>query len=328
MLWPVVAVDIDGKPVGGLFFSRLISLTVTDREGIQSDTLDMKFDDSAPHFSSPRRGAIATVNIIVGGRNFSGRYVIDKVEFSCLPHTIKVTGHSADLRSEMKTKKSRHWDNKSVRQIVTEIAGDYGLEARIADAVSDHVYVWIGQQDESDLNFLERLARRHNALFTIKDGKLLWLERGAGKTAEGTAIPTAIIIRTDIELGSCRATETDVDRYKTIKAFYQDRAGAKRQEVVVDGDPDAEGEHVIRDPFSSQAEARKAAEAFAKEMLRGAHTTSCTVVGRPDLMAGQPVAFLGVRPGLDGVEYIVGTVKHTYSKANGVLTSFDGKLKL
>lgn len=52
---------IDGVPVSGLFFERLISLNITDREGIQSDTLELVFKGVSPHFASPRRGAVASV---------------------------------------------------------------------------------------------------------------------------------------------------------------------------------------------------------------------------------------------------------------------------
>lgn len=328
MTHPQVLVDIDGVPVSGLFFERLISLSIIDREGIRSDALEMVFNDGAPHFASPRRGAVASVTILTGVTGgFTGSYVIDRVDNSCLPYTITVGGHSADLRSEMKTGKSRHWDDTSVKDIVTQIAGEYGLEAKISDVVSAHVYRWIGQQDESDLNFLERLAKRHGALFTIKNGALLWLERGAGKTADGTSVPAAVVLRPSVVLGTCRMSENDVDRFKTVKAFYQDRANSKRQEIVVTGDAEADGEHVIREPFGSKAEAQSAAEAFVREMLRGLVKTSCEIVGRPGLMAGQPVKYAGVRPGVDGREFIAEMVRHSYTKSGGLKTAFEGKLK-
>ena len=148
---------------------------------------------------------------------------------------ITVKGHSADLRSEMKASKLRHWDDTSVKDIVTEISVEYGLDPKISDAVSGHVYAWIGKQDETDLNFWERVAKRHGALFTIKNGALLWLERGAGKTADGTSVPATVIIPTSVVEGSCQVSENDVDRFGKVKAFYQDRGEAKRQEVIVDG---------------------------------------------------------------------------------------------
>jgi phage protein D len=324
-----VIVSVDGVPVTGLFFQRLVSLTITDREGIRSDTLEIVFSDDAPHFTSPRRGAVVSVTILAGGAggSFVGSFVIDRVEFSCLPHKITVGGHSADLRSNMKAKKSRHWDGKSVADIVAEIASGYDLQVKISEAVSGHVYDWIGQQDESDLNFLERLAHRHGALFTIKNGSLLWLERGAGKTADGTSVPAAVVLRSDVILGSCRVSETDVDRFGKVTAVFQDRAGAKRGEVTVVGDVDADGEHVMRDPLSSQAAAQAAAEAFAREMMRGLVKTSCAIVGRPALMAGQPLTYLGVRPGIDGRAFITELVKHSFTKGAGLRTTFEGKLK-
>lgn len=327
MAFPKAKVAVDGVPVSGLFFARLISLTVIDREGIQSDTLQMEFSDDFPHFQSPRRGAIVTVTIIAGlGNSYVGAFVVDRVEFQCRPYKIIVNAHSADLRTGMKTNRNKHWDKKSVREIVEEKAGDYGLQAKIADAVSGHVYEWLGQQDESDLSFLERLARRHGALFTIKNGTLLWLERGAGKTADGTVLPPVTITAFSVLQGACRVSETDVDRFKTIKAYWQDRMGSKRQEVVVDADPEADGEHVLRDPFSSKEEAEAAAKAAAREMTRGLVECSCSIEGRPNLMAGLPVIFAGLRPNVDGREFLLDQVTHTFTKS-GLRTAFTGKLK-
>lgn len=321
---PQARVSVDGAPVRSLFYSRLVTLSITDREGIQSDTLEVKLDDAFPHFDAPRRGAIATVQI--DGVNV-GAFVIDRVEYACRPYVISVKGHSADLRSDMKTSKSRHWDNVSVGALVEEIAAEYELATQISPVVSTYVYPWIGQQDESDLQFLERVAKRHGALFTIKNGVLLWLERGVGQTADGTEIPTALIGVRDLVEGSCRVAETDVERFASVKAYWHDGAGAKRQSVVVEADPEAKGEHVLRDPYGSKEEAEAAAAAAAREMTRGAIALSCAVVGRAELIAGQPVALAGVRPGLDGKVFILETVQHSYSKSGGLRTTLAAKLK-
>jgi phage protein D len=77
---PQIYVDIDGIPVSGVFFDRLVSLNIVDREGIQVDTLELVFNDAAPHFASPRRGAVARATILSGsGAGFVGSYVIDRV---------------------------------------------------------------------------------------------------------------------------------------------------------------------------------------------------------------------------------------------------------
>lgn len=328
MTHPRILVDVDGVPVSGAVFERLVSLTITDREGLRSDTLELVFNDAPPHVRSPRRGAVVRVHLLNGaGGGFAGAYVIDRVEVACLPYTITVKGHSADLRAEMKTNRTRHWDAAPVKDIVEEKARDHGLNSKISDAVSGHVHDWIGQQDESDLHFLDRLARRHGALFTVKNGVLLWLERGTGKTADGTAISPAVIAAPSIVAGTCRMSETDVDRFATVKAYWQDRKGARRREVVVEADPDAGGEHVLRDPYGSKEEAESAARAAAREMMRGLIETSCTVIGHPELMAGQPIVYAGVRPYVDGRAFILETVRHSFTKAGGLITAFTGRSK-
>lgn len=329
MIRPEIFVTVDGTPVAGAFFTTLISLAISDREGLASDSMELVFADAPPHFQSPRRGAVVRIEIVTdGGGSFAGSYVVDRVQFACFPHTITVGGHSADLQSEMKTARTRHWDDVTVRDVVEEIAGDYGLEPRIADAVSGHHYDWLGQQEETDPHFLERLARRHGALFTIKDGRLLWVERGRGRTASGDSLAPLVIGRSSIIEGSCKVTISDAATVKAVKAYWQDRAGAERREIVVECDPEATGEHVIRTAFETEAAARDGAEAVATELRRGAMETSCAIEGRPALTAGQPVAYRGVRPLVDGVEFILETVQHRYGKTTGLRTTFSGKQRI
>lgn len=328
MSHPTVTVSVDGVPLSGAVFNRLVSLTITDREGLRSDALDMTFEDPAPHFASPRRGAVVTVLIQCDVHPpFLGRYIVNRVQYKCLPYTIVVRAHSADLKADMKASRSKYWDNSSVKKIIQEKAADYGLKAKISDAVSGHVYDWLGQQDESDLNFLARLARRHGALFSIKNGVLLWLKSGAGETADGTTIAPTVITPPSIVPGTCNVSEDDVDRFAKVRAYWQDRKGAKRRDVVVPADAAAKGEHVLRDPFSSKAEAQAAAKAAARDMLRGSIATGCSVVGRPDMMAGQPLTYAGVRPEVDGRVFILDNVTHSFSKSGGLQTQFTGKLK-
>jgi phage protein D len=326
---PRAIVTVDGSPVSGVFFERLIKLSITDREGLSSDVLELEFSDTAPKIGKPRRGAVISVALSNGaGVVPMGSFVVNQSTRHVAPDKVTVRAHSSDLTAKMKEKRSKHWDGKTVRQIVEEKAGDHGLKARVSDAVSGHQYPWLGQRDESDLAFLNRLSQRHGALFTIKNGSLLWLERGTGKTASGDVIPPALIHRGEILKGTGRITETDVDRFAKVKAYWQDRAGAIRQEVVVDADPEAKGEHVIRDPFASQAGAKRAAQAKANEILQGVTTANCAIEGRPALMAGQPFSLIAVAPEADGREFIISMAKHSFSKSGGLRTELEGKLKL
>lgn len=317
---------MDGVAVTGGFFERLVSFTITDREGVRADSLQMVFEDAPPHIDAPRRGGVLSLRIAGQGGGFIGAYVIDQVSYSCLPYTITVKGHSADLRAGMKASRTLNWEDISVHDLVAQKARDHGVVARIAPAVSDHVYPWIAQQDESDLQFLERLARRHGAFFTIKNGHLLWLRRGSGETATGEAIATAWIGPGDVIEGSLRMSESDVARVARIKAYWQDYRGAARRSVTVVGDPEGQGEHALRAPFASQSEARRAAEAYARDMMRGRVETGCVILGRADVMAGQPMQYRGIRPEVDGRAFVLDQVTHAYTKSGGLRSTLSARL--
>ncbi|MGN6770056.1 MAG: contractile injection system protein, VgrG/Pvc8 family [Rhizobiaceae bacterium] len=89
------------------------------------------------------------------------------------------------MRDALKQRRARHWDQKTVKDIVSQIASENGLSRVIDDEVAGYTYEWFGQEDESDLHVVERLARRRNALFSVKDGKLIFAKKGSGKSASG-----------------------------------------------------------------------------------------------------------------------------------------------
>lgn len=326
---PIVEMTVDGQPVAGAFYERLVSLTVTDKEGVSSDTFSAELNDGPPDFLAlPRTGAV--VDIRLGYRETGvasvGTFTVDKVEAKCLPYGLSISGKAADLRKgKLKENQERHWDKKKVKDIVSEIAGDAGLSPVVDSEIGDHEYQWIAQMDESPIHFLERMARRHNALFSIKNGKLIFAKKGSGQSASGASTGSVFVTPQRILQGTCQFEANDRTKYKKVVAYYQDRNKAER--VEIEADADGEGDSVFRmtEPFADAAEADKAAQSKAKDLERGKGSASVTVVGDTSVIAGAPLIFQGVRPGVDGVPYIIDTVTHEFSKS-GFTTKIDAKL--
>src|SRR5690606_7754998 len=111
-----------------------------------------------------------------------------------------------------------------------------------------------------------------------------------------------------------------------VVAYYQDRDKAERVEIEVDADADGDSIYRLTDPYSDPAEADKAAQAKAKQLKRGEGAASVTIPGDTGVVAGAPLLFQGVRPGLDGVPYIIDTVTHDFSKRGGFTTKISAKL--
>lgn len=325
---PSVLVTVDGQPVAGAFYERLISVSVVDKEGAGADTIDIQLNDGPPAFLAiPRKGAIIDVSIGYGALRSLGQFTVDKVKVDCLPYAVSISGKSADLRSgKLKERKERHWDKKTLGDIISEIAGESGLSASVDPEIASFKYEWLAQQDESNIHFLRRLEKRHNALFAIKNGKLIFAKRGSGMSASGAFAGSVIVTPAIILQGTCSFEANDRTKYKKVVAYYQDRDKAKRIEVEAEAEADGDSVFRIPEPFATPDEADKAAQAKVKDLKRGEGAASVTVVGDTGIAAGAALLFADVRPGLDGAPYIIDTATHSYSKAAGYLTAISAKL--
>ncbi|WP_234186400.1 phage late control D family protein [Shinella sp. NM-101] len=325
---PKVEIVVDGAPVAGGFYERLVSVSVTDKEGFASDTFQMDLNDGPPSFLAiPRKGAIVDIRIGYGGARSLGLFVVDKVKVNCLPYSMSISGKARDMRSgKMKEKQERHWDRKKVKDIVGDVAADSGLSASVDEEIGDHEYEWFGQQDESNVHVLRRLAERHNALFKVRDGRLVFSKRGSGNAASGRFLGSVVVHPGVIIQGSCSFEANDRTKYKKVVSYHQDKGRAERVEIEADADADGDSVYRIPEPFADVAEADKAAQAKAKELKRGEGAASVTVVGDTAIVAGAPLMFEGVRPGFDGVPFIIDTATHTYRKSEGYRTQISAKL--
>ena len=325
---PTCRITINGALASGAFMSRVISCEVTDKDGVSSDTASIRLNDW-PIAAIPETGAIIRIwmGYGVAGAAFMGAFTAEDVEVEFFPFSMSITARAAELRKKKKQNRERHWDKKTVKDIVSEIAGEHGLSPQIDGAVGGHLYEWVGQQNESDIHFLERLAERHDAIFSVKDGKLIFAARGSGSAASGAALTPVIITPGILQPGSGRVRFTDRTQYKSVKASYTDREKAEKLDVEEDSDPKGEAVYRLGEQFADEAEAKKAAKSKAKELKRRTATFSCTILGNPAARAGAPLRFAGCRPGVDGVPFIIETAKHSFSKS-GYTTALDGTLKV
>ncbi|CUX09451.1 MULTISPECIES: phage late control D family protein [Agrobacterium tumefaciens complex] len=326
---PRVEVSIDGVPVAGHFYERLLSLTVTDEEGMKSDTVDIELNDGPPNFLAiPRKGAIISVKMGFGDDLvLKGVFTADKVNVDCLPYKMSISGRAADLRSgKLKERQERSWDKTKLGDILSQIANESGLSPAVDEDLADFQYEWLAQQDESNINFLRRLAERHNGLFAVKQKRLIFTRLGSGLSASGAPLGSIILTPEKIKVGSLKVEINDRTKYSKVVAYYQDSDKAERVEIDADADADGDSVYRLPEPYASPAEADKAARAKAKELQRGEGSVSVTVIGDAGIDAGLPLLFANVRPGVDGVPYIIKTAKTAYMKTGGLEVAVSGRL--
>ena len=328
MQTPAFEIKVNGKPVASIMIDRLISLTITDKEGVGSDSIDVDLNDGHPFAAIPKKGdkIEASLGYKETGIIPFGSYTIDEPEIRCLPYGMSIKGRGANVRDQLKQSRTRHWDDKTVGDILRDIAADNGLTPVIDENVSNHKYSWFGQQGESDLHVAERLARLHGALFSVKDGRLVFTKRGNGKSARGKDLTAIVVGPNDIIAGTCRINYAYRKKVRKVKAKTRDRLTAETVEIEEDSDDEGTADFTIKDNFASEEEAKRAAKSKAENLKSETVTTTVAVFGNPAVRAGAPFSYSGVRPEVDGVEFIIETAVHRISKS-GYVTEITAKLK-
>lgn len=324
---PQCKITVDGKLVSGAFMERLKSCRVSDAEGVASDTVSIELNDYPPA-EIPRKGAVIRVWMGYGAAAlaFMGAFTVDEVSVSMLPYSMSISGKGADLREKSKEGKERHWDNKSLGDIIEQIAGENGLKGKVDAAIRSFKVPWIAQEAESDIHFLERLARRHNALFSVKDGNLVFAEKGSGKNASGAGLSAVTATPDNIVTGTAKVRFSDRAEHKKVRARFYDREAGENKSVEEDSSDEGSSDFIIGDTFTNEDEAKAAAKSKAKELKREAISASVTLIGDTSVRAGAPFSFSGVRSGVDGVPLIIETAVHDFSKS-GYTVAVTAKLQ-
>lgn len=328
---PKCILTVGGQPISGLAWERLIQVTVTDKEGTRSDTIDLEFEAGTPFVALPRKKAIIQcwLGYLETGIEFMGTFEADEVELLFLPYKVKVQGKSADMRGKLKEHNEKHWDGATFGQVVKELAGEAGLAAQVAPRIAKFRgkdgYFAIG--GESPLHWIERHADRLNGLFAVKDGKLIVADKGTGQTPGGGGMGALVITPPMVLEGTGSVKFTSRDEHKKVKAGWHDRDEAKRKYEEAPADPEGKADYTLRHTYANKDEAREAAQSRAKELQRSADSTSVTIEGNPAAKGGVPFSYAGIHPEVDGLPFIIETGTHTFNKRGGYRTAIQGKAK-
>ena len=311
-------VMIAGSDVTSKLNPHLISLRVSDKVGTHSDTATIELDDTDGRLMLPQQGV--PVAILLGWEEGGVRLVftgtVDEVRSSGSRsgRTISVTAKGIDTKSKVKQPQQRHFDKKTVKDVLTEAGKDAGIDRVEVDpdlAKIERDYV--DMRDESFIHFGERLAREIGGNFRIQ-GKTATLSKRMG---DYTSFVTA---QWGVNLHSWDiAPALGRPAYKKTRARWYDRKEAKwkEQEVQVEGDADAES--VARYPEPTEAQSKGRAESDKATSERDVAEGSVTIEGSTEAIPDGLCIITGSRSGIDG-PYRIESVDHEYSRSGFITT--------
>ncbi|HBT13612.1 MAG TPA: hypothetical protein DEA88_10525 [Erwinia persicina] len=313
------------------FRARLLSLQVTDKRGMEADTLTIELDDSDGKIIIPQRGELLSVYIGWQGAALfkKGSFSIAEITHKGAADQLMLTGFSADIGSVLKEKRSESYDRLTLGELVQRIAQRNKLEASLLDTLAAIYIEHVDQTDESDMQFISRQAKRYGTIPAIKFGKLMLIKPGNGTTASGEPLPDLNIRRQEGDSHQLVIQKDALYTGASARWLQLDKASSGLVTVEAGDNHASEAflpleKHYLRLPgvFSRKEEAQYAAQAKWEEIWKSsARLTFKLALGRADIIPEMRVEVSGFKQLINEQKWVVTEVTHTINAATGFRTA-------
>ena len=316
-------VTLDGKDLSDRLRPRLVSLSLSEKRGDEADQLDIVLSDADGMLAIPKEGAVLKVQLgwkqgldVTVGLVGKGSFKVDDVSHSGPPDEITIRARAADFTSKIRNRREQSWKNTTLGAVLKDVAGRNGLALKIAPALSSVALTSISQSRESDIAFLRRLGREHDAVATIKDKHLIFAKKGACTTTRGKALPYLTIRLSDGDRHSWQRQKRDGQ--EGVSASWHDKKGATRKTFTVGKE---DGAKKLRKVYPDEASAKRAAIAERDRLKRAPATMDVKLaLGRADAMPEARVKVSGYKDEIDATIWLISEVTHRLDKAGGFTT--------
>lgn len=309
---------------------RLISLSMTDATGMESDMLEITLSDNDPMnpIQVPPTGAELELFLGYDGSfQRMGLFVCDEIELAGWPGEMVIRSRAATYdkskggKTDLQSQKTRSWaKGTTLGAMVEKIASEHGMEAAVADSLKPIQLPHTDQTDESDINLLVRLAKKYDAIVKPSGGKLVLAKRGESKSVSGEVMPPVLLGVTD-----CTAFRLVMSKRETagmVVAYWHAVKQAKRNEVKV-----GKGEPVrrLKQYYPTEEMALSAARAELSRRQRGETTLAVSCTGSPFIAAECPLTMLPTfRPDVAG-QWLISRVTHRLDASGGYLCDLEAE---
>ncbi len=306
----------ESDDITNLIRGSVLSISVDDKNGIESDTATLTLDDRLQKIEPPRTGVKIDIGLGYAetGIKSMGLFVVDEVRIRGMPNQIEISAKGADFVENLKEQKTKSYDDKTLKEILEEKAKELGLELSIGDDLAQKKVAHIDQTNESTMHFITRLGNMYDAVAKPVNGKLAFHKHGEAKNSSGQT-PEAITINITDCL-SWDATIADYTRVSAVKARYYDKDKAQYVEKKSGEGPVTK---TLKETHASEQEAQDAADSASASQNRATGEVSLRVIGNPELRAEKYIILQGFHRAIDK-KWLMTEVRHELS-SSGYTTS-------
>lgn len=221
---------------------------------------------------------------------------------------LEVVCTGVDFGSSFKVKRSTSYANVSISKIIKEIADRNGL--KYYSDFDDVVFEYLAQSDESDMQFLRRLAGDYDAMYNVKGGTIIFVKRMLNGSRNKLFMSVAFDAS---EVWGLRVKRKSRPIYKSCSAVWIDLKTNNTETVIAgNGDP----VYSLTENFQSTTQAKLRTQAMLQRLQRNTVEGSFMAIGRA-IEAGGELKLIGTHEKEDDNTYTVKTVEHTVTKNDG-----------
>ncbi|HZP46261.1 MAG TPA: contractile injection system protein, VgrG/Pvc8 family [Candidatus Binataceae bacterium] len=295
------------------------SITYISHAGGASPELEVELEDRDKRWQGPwmpTRGDI--VALAIGYANESlvscGSFQVDEVELKLPPDTVHLRCIAAYISDALRTPKSVGYENQTLLQIASKVAAQHGWTVTGAPEALNTTFARVTQSEETDLDFLQRLAEEHNYEFTIRPPQLIFYSR----TALENRPATSLISRADVTEASFKAKTHQVYAAAQVNYFNPATKSLISQTVSADGGTPTVDTHkqARRCENGQQATLKANAALYRNNMLQT--SGRLTMPGTTSITAGTIIT-VGGFGAFDG-NYFVSEARHRLERSSGYTT--------
>lgn len=328
---PKFKIVYDNRDITEDISPNVLSLSYTDNDSKEADEIDITVEDVDALWRNswyPQKGSKISLSIgyeIDAVLLDFGTFEVDEVSLSGPPDTIQIKAIAAGFKKGMRTKKSKSFENQTLRQIAQYVAAQNGLT--LVGTIANVKFTRVSQNREKDLSFLARIAHEYGYLFSVRDTQLIFtsvFEIEAGQ-------PVRTIDRS--QLRSYNIKDKTSETYKAVNvAYHNPQDGAvKTARVDTLSNRDnvtykqiaSEDTLEMRSKAETPAQADEKAKAAIHYKNSDQRTGSLNMEGEPLLVAGNNFMLTGLGE-LSGKYYITKS-SHRLDKGSGYTTGVEIK---
>jgi phage protein D len=293
-------IEVNGKDVTSSVMNHLEEFQIVDKDGKESDELTLKVYNQIvrPKYEDKIKVWLNSL--------YYGAFIVQQTTVNS-ENELTITATATNFNGNLKTTKSKTFINKTLKEIVETSAteANYSVKSDFADVRIERLL----RQKESLLHFLSRLAKSYDAVFSVKNDMVLFLDRESKKEA------ISIYVN---DCASWEITYVNRKRYDGVTAVWRDTKHNKQMSVLVGKKGDAM--HTIKGKYKNSTDAKLKAKAVLNRAKRGLKEGTLTKMGEY-IPAGGKINLIGTLED-DGV-YNVKSVTHDITHNNGYVVTIE-----